>query len=113
MLHIDEHRRAAALLRLGDHVQGDGGLTAALRPEDLDDAPLGHAADAQRDVQRKAPGGDGLHIEGGVLPQPHDSALAKLLFDLGEGGVQRLLLLRSHRGVLLLSLLHCHIKTSI
>ncbi len=51
MLGIDERRDAAALLRFGDDVLGERGLARAFRPEDLDDAPARHAADAEREIE--------------------------------------------------------------
>ena len=48
--------------------------------------PLGHAADPQRVVQADRAGGDGGNRRNGVLlPEAHDRALAKLLFDLAHG----------------------------
>ena len=47
-------------LRLGDHVQGQRGLAAGLRAEDLDDPPAGNALPAQGHVQRQAAGGDAV-----------------------------------------------------
>ena len=60
---IDKAADAAHALRLGDHVQADGRLAGAFRAVDLDDAPTRHTADAQRDVQAQAAGGDRFHIQ--------------------------------------------------
>jgi hypothetical protein len=38
VLGIDERRHAAQLLRLGNHLQGDGGFAGRFRPEDFDHA---------------------------------------------------------------------------
>ena len=94
MLGVDEGHLAAPLLGLGHHVEGQSGLTGGLGAIDLNDTPLGHAADAQGDVQGQRAGGDGLHHHVGVLSQAHDGALAVIPFDLGNGGLQRLLLIR-------------------
>ena len=85
VLRVDEGRRAAHLLRLRDHVQRHGGLTGGFRPVDLDDASARHAADAQRNIQLQAAGGNGLHIHGGLFAQLHDRALAELLFNRPQG----------------------------
>ena len=113
VLGIDESHLAAPLLRLGHNVEGQGGLTGGLRAVDLNDAPLGHAADAQGEVQGQRSGGDGLHHHMGVLPQAHHRTLAEILLDLSQGRVQRLLFIRSLTGLgnghfLLL----CHVSLS-
>ena len=88
VLHVDERRHAALLLRLGDHLQRDGRFAGRLRPEDLVDAAAREAADAQRGVQRNRAGRDHRDRHDGVLrPEPQDRALAELLFDLAEGEV--------------------------
>ena len=46
MLGVDEGHLAPPLLGLGHNVQGQGGLAGGFRPVYLDDAALGHAADA-------------------------------------------------------------------
>ena len=85
MLGVDERRHAAGLLRLGDHLQRDGGLAGRLRPEDLDHAAARKAAHAQCGVKGDRAGGNYRDRDDGFLrPQPHDGALAKLLLDLGE-----------------------------
>ena len=113
MLYIDEHSRTAPLLALSDNMQCHGGLTAAFRSIDLDDASLGHTADPQCDIQRQAAGGNCLHIQGGVLTKTHDRTLAELLFNLSQRSIQCLLLLRSYRCVFIFRLLNSHIKTSV
>ena len=62
VLGVDEGGDAAALLGLGDHVQGEGGLAGGLRPVDLDDAPAREAADAERDVEAQRAGRDRLDV---------------------------------------------------
>ena len=63
--------------------------------------PRGHAADAERDVQRQRAGGDrvDLHL-GALVAHAHDGALAELALDLREralqGGVARLGVLGAH-----------------
>ena len=46
VLGVDEGHLAPPLLGLGHNVQGQGGLAGGFRPVYLDDAALGHAADA-------------------------------------------------------------------
>jgi hypothetical protein len=43
-------------------VQRERGLARAFRPVDLDDAALGQAADAERDVEAERAGGDRLDV---------------------------------------------------
>ncbi|MPM84743.1 hypothetical protein SDC9_131819 [bioreactor metagenome] len=88
MFDVDECRLAAIFLRFGDHVQCNGCFTTGLRPVNFDDAPARQPANAQRKVQRKAAGGNGIHLHGDILPQLHDGTLAKLLFNLGQCGFQ-------------------------
>ena len=95
------------------NMQCNGGFTAAFRPIDLDDTPLGDTTDAQRNIQRQTAGGNGLYIQCGMLAQTHHRTLAKLLFDLSQCGIQCLLLFRSNRCVLIFRLLNSHIKTSV
>jgi hypothetical protein len=103
VLGVDEGAHAPAPLRLGDHVQGQGGLARRLRAVDLDDATAREAADPERDVEPERAGGDHADVAErhlAVLGEPHDRALAKLLLDGRErevdGGVA--LVLRGGRG---------------
>ena len=73
-------------------MQGQRGLTTGFRAVHLNDAAPGHAAHAQCQIQADAAGRDGIHLHGGVVAQLHHSALAKLLFDLGQCRGQRILL---------------------
>ena len=54
VLGVDERADAAAALRLGDHVVDERRLAGRLRAEDLDDAAARQAADAEREVERRA-----------------------------------------------------------
>ena len=90
VLGVHERRHAAALLRLGDDVQRQRRLARRLRAVDLDDAAAGEAAHAQRGVDRQRAGGDGGDVDLLAAAEPHDRALAELLVDLGEGGLDRL-----------------------
>ena len=85
VLHVDERDLAAGLLGAGEDVQRERRLTGRLGAVDLDDAAAGHAADAEREVERQRPGGDGLHVHGDVVAEAHDGALAEVLFRSGRG----------------------------
>ena len=54
VLGVDEGGDAAELLRLGDDLQRQRGLAGGFRAVDLDDAAARQAADAERDVERRA-----------------------------------------------------------
>ena len=91
VLGVDERRHAAQFLRLGDDLQRQRGFARRLRTEDFDDAAARHAADAEREVDADRAGGDGLdRLNGALLAQAHDGALAELLFNLAEGDVDGL-----------------------
>ena len=98
VLHVDVSGLAAVALGGGDHVQGQGGLTGGLRPVDLHDPAPGDAPDAKSQVQGERTGGERLHIHGNIIAKAHDGALAVVLFDLGNSGLQRLFLVGSVGG---------------
>ena len=89
VLGVDEGGDAALALRLGDDVQGQRGLAAGLGAEDLDHPAAGNPLPAQGHVQRQAAGGDAGDAADDAGPQGHDRPFAELLFDLGDGGLQR------------------------
>ena len=83
VLGVDEGGLASGALRLGDHVQRQGGLAARFGAEDLHHPAPRHPAHAQGEVERQRAGGDGGHPQGRrIVAQPHDGALAILPFDL-------------------------------
>ena len=91
VLGIDEGAGAGLALHLGDDLQRERGLARGFRAVDLDHAAARQAADAQGDVQAQRAGGDHLDVlELLAFAQPHDRALAELLLDLGQGGLQGL-----------------------
>src|SRR5271166_2138379 len=93
VLGVDERTGAAALLRLGDGVQGQRGLARTLRAVDLDDAAARHAADAQRQIQAERARRDHLDLlVDAALAHAHDRALAEGAFDLRQRGVECLVL---------------------
>jgi len=87
VLGVDERAHSARLLRLGDRVQGQRGLSARLRAVDLDDATPRIASDPEGVVDGRGAGVDDAHgLDLLVISQPHDCALAEGLLD---GGHQR------------------------
>ena len=63
MLGVDEGAGAALLLGLGDDVQRERGLARAFRAVDFDDAALGQAADAERDIEAQRAGRDRFDLQ--------------------------------------------------
>jgi hypothetical protein len=97
VLRVDEGCQAAGLLRLGDDLEGDGGLAGGLRTEDLDDAAARNAAYTECGVKRDGAGGDDRDGDDGLLgAQPHDGAFAKLLFQCCECGFNCLVAIIGH-----------------
>ena len=89
VLHIDVGSDTPGLLRLGHDVDGQGGLTRRLGPEDLGYSPLGDAPGTQGHVQGQGARGDDFgHQKLGDLAQAHDRTLAVVLFDVGQGDFQ-------------------------
>src|SRR5262249_42321477 len=88
VLGVDKRRHAAQLLGFGNDLQRERGLARRLRPENLDDAAARHATDAQGVVDADGAGRNGVdRLDGALLSQAHDRALAKLLFDLADGQI--------------------------
>ena len=96
VFRIHKGHLAAGLLGLGNDMEGQGGLTGGLGAVDLNDPPLGDAADAQRQVQGQRTGGDDLHVQVGLVPQAHNGALAVHLLDVLHGGLNGFLLVAGH-----------------
>ena len=96
VLGVDECRDAAGFLRLSDHVQGQRRLAARLGTVDLYDPAARDAADAERQVERHAPGRDGRDVlhQRFVAAETHDGALAELLLDGRYSKLDRLLFFR-------------------
>ena len=92
MLRVDERDLAAALLRLRDDMQRKRRLTGGFRAVDLDDSALGHAADAERGIERQRAGRDCVDLKIGPVAEAHDRTLAEVFLDLPDGSVERLLL---------------------
>ena len=105
---------AALGLRVGDHMETDGGLASRFGPEDLDDPPGGKSADPQRQVERQRTGADHRHVGAGRpgVPETHDRTLAELLLNLADRNRQTLLLIDDFgfllcHSVLLFLILNC------
>ncbi len=80
VLDVDESDLSAHLLGLCQNLQCQRRFTGGFGAVDLDDTPAGHTADAQRQVEAQAAGGDGVDLHRDVGAQLHDGALAELLF---------------------------------
>src|SRR3546814_13522463 len=81
----------AVLLRLGDDVQRQSGLTRTLRAVDLDDPPRRQTTDPEGDIQTQGAGRDGLDLlDGALVAEAHQGALAEALLDLGDRVIQAL-----------------------
>ena len=80
---IDKSGRATGLLRLGNDLQRQRRLARGFGSVDLDDAPLGQAADTQRNIQTDRARRNGLDVPGCLaVSHAHDRALTELFFDL-------------------------------
>ena len=110
VLRVDEGRDAAGLLRVGDGMQRQARLAAALRPVDLDDPAPGEAADPERYVQGDRTGGDDLDRGASFVTEPHDGATAELPFDLRERGLQRLVPVADAALAATRLVVRCHLK---
>ncbi len=76
---IDKRRRAAGLLRFGDHVQSKRRLAGGFRPENLDYAPARESAHPERSVERNGAGRDHAHRLRIPRPELQHGAFAELL----------------------------------
>src|SRR3546814_20090411 len=86
---IDEPADPAVLLRLGDDVQRQSGLTRTLRAVDLDDPPRRQTTDPEGDIQTQGAGRDGLDLlDGALVAEAHQGDLAEALLDLGDRVIQ-------------------------
>ncbi|MPM97659.1 hypothetical protein SDC9_144836 [bioreactor metagenome] len=94
MLRVHKCRLAAFFLRLSHHMEGQSGLAGGFRPVNLNNAAPGNAPDPQRQIQRQRPGGDGVDLKIRPVPQTHDGPLTIGFFNLRNGGLDGLLLIR-------------------
>ena len=88
MLDIDEGGEASQLLSLGDYGEGEGGFPGGFRTKDFHDAAAGKAAGTEGAVDQEIAGGDDFDVHFPVFPEAHDGAVAEVLVDLLEGGVE-------------------------
>src|SRR3984957_11845850 len=103
VLGVDERGHTSHFLRLGNNLQRDGGFTRRFGAEDFDYTPAGKAADAQSCVEGNRSRGNYSNRDDGFLrSQPHDRALAKLLFDLCKGQINCFCTFVGHKKLLLL-----------
>ena len=85
MLGVDESRRPAEFLHLGDDLKRQRCLAGRFRTVNLDDPPARQAADTQRNVKTERAGRNHLQILfDAALAHFHDRAFAELPFDLGQ-----------------------------
>src|SRR5674476_1079752 len=71
-LEIADMLIRSGALRVGDRVQGDGGLAGGLRSVDLHHPSAGQAANAQGDVESDGASWDDLDRHPSLVPQAHD-----------------------------------------
>ncbi len=91
MLGVDKGALTAEFLHFGDDLQGERGLARRLRAVNLDHPSTRQAADTERDVESERAGRDDLNVlDHLTLTEPHDGALAELLFDLRQRDLQGL-----------------------
>ncbi len=88
VFRVDKSGFAAGLLGGSRDMQGQGGFARGFRAVNLHNAPPGHAADTQGDIQRHRACGDGLHIHSRIFSQTHDGALPIGFFNLRQGVFQ-------------------------
>ncbi len=82
MLGVDERRRPAVLLRLGDRVKRQRRLARALRPVNLDHPAARKPADAECDVEAERTGRNRLDLNLLAAAELHRRALAECPVDL-------------------------------
>ena len=91
MFGIDEGAGAADFLHLGNHLQRQRGLARRLGAVDFNHPAARQAADAECNIETQRAGGNHLNVFNDFAgTQLHDGAFAKLLFNLGQRGGQRL-----------------------
>ncbi len=92
MFRIDEGCDSAEFLGFGDGVQGKRRLAGRFGTVDFDDAAAGEASHAESHVELDAPGRDDGDLFDGLLSESHDGTFTIVLFDLRNGGFDRLCL---------------------
>ncbi len=111
VLGVHECCDAAQLLRLGDRMQCQCGLSGRLGSEDLHHASLRVSAETQRFVDHdRAAGNDFDPARVGSLAHLHKRALAELLLDLEPGRLYGPLFLIGLFEITCLCVFLCHIN---
>ena len=89
VFRVDDGGDAPGLLRLGDRMHGEGGLTAGFGTIDLDDPSFRVAADSEGVVQGDGPARDDLRrIPFWLISQLHDGTFPVILLDLVDRRLQ-------------------------
>ncbi len=83
VLCIHKGTGSAFLLRLGDHAQGQGGLTRGFRAIDFHDTPFRQTTNTKSNIQPQGAGGNGRHALALAIAHAHHGTFTKLTFDLG------------------------------
>jgi hypothetical protein len=84
VFRVDESGDAALFLRLSCDLQRERRLAGAFRPVNFDDAALGQAANAERNIEAERARRDRLDLHDLPVAEPHERALAERLVDLGD-----------------------------
>ena len=87
VLGVDQRRRAAGLLGLGDDVLREGGLAGSFGAKHLNYSTARQAAYPKRQVEGDGSGGHHADLEQIVAGHAKNRAFAKLLLDLGDRGI--------------------------
>src|SRR5260370_7182350 len=91
MFGVYEGADATGLLRFSDTFERERGFARRLGAVNLDDSAARQTTHAQSEVEAQRPGRDDRNIaRDGIFAELHYGALAKLLFDLAQGQVERL-----------------------
>ena len=79
---IDERRKSAALLRLGDDGERERGFARRFRSENLHHAAARKSAHAERAIDQDIAGGNDVDVDNGSIAETHDRAVAEIFRDL-------------------------------
>jgi hypothetical protein len=89
VLRVDECDEPTQLLCLRDDVQAKAGLSGTFRTVYLHDPSPRQSPDSERQIKGQRTRGNSSDVEArAIVTEPHDRALAVLLFDLGESIVE-------------------------
>ena len=79
VLGVDERRRTARFLRIGDNMQCERRFTRRLVSVQLDDTPFGKPSDSKRHIKRQRSRRNRFNITSRLLSEFHDRHLAEFL----------------------------------